>query len=376
MGDGTQGGAPRPGSSRPRRILALDGGGIRGILSVEVVARVEQLLRERTGDPSLLLRDWFDLIAGTSTGAITAALLATGHSSRRIRAFYREEGRRLFEPAPWWQRWRHRYDADRLTDRLRELLGPDTTLGSASVRPVLMLVLRNVTTDSPWVVTNHPGAPFNDTSASESNLALPLWRLVRASAAAPAYFEPEVFSVGDEEFVFSDGAATGLVNPAFRAFLVATLRPYGIGWRAEEDALLVVSVGTGRVELVDEQIDPEEMHLLYHAATVPRALINATRDEQDLLCRSFGACRVGEPIDREVGDMIGVAAPGGRKLFTYLRYDASLTDEGLAALGCADVEARRLATIDAVDQLPALRRIGRALADRTVRWSDFERFRA
>ena len=53
----------------PRKLLTIDGGGIRGMLSVEVLARIEQILRQSHDDPSLKLCDYFDYIAGTSTGA-------------------------------------------------------------------------------------------------------------------------------------------------------------------------------------------------------------------------------------------------------------------------------------------------------------------
>ena len=57
----------------PKRILALDGGGIRGILTVQFLKRIEKLVRDRTGDNSAVLADYFDLIGGTSTGAIIAS---------------------------------------------------------------------------------------------------------------------------------------------------------------------------------------------------------------------------------------------------------------------------------------------------------------
>ena len=53
----------------PKRILALDGGGIRGILTVQLLKRIEKLVRERTGNDSAVLADYFDLICGTSPGA-------------------------------------------------------------------------------------------------------------------------------------------------------------------------------------------------------------------------------------------------------------------------------------------------------------------
>jgi len=58
---------------RPKRILALDGGGLRGILTVGILAKLEELLRDRHGgSPDFRLCHYFDLIAGTSTGAIIA----------------------------------------------------------------------------------------------------------------------------------------------------------------------------------------------------------------------------------------------------------------------------------------------------------------
>ena len=62
----------------PKRILALDGGGIRGVLTLGFLERIEQILRDRHNNPNLRLSDYFDLIGGTSTGSIIASALAIG----------------------------------------------------------------------------------------------------------------------------------------------------------------------------------------------------------------------------------------------------------------------------------------------------------
>ena len=64
----------------PKRILALDGGGIRGILSIQILKEIETVLRARYGNETLL-SDYYDLIGGTSTGAIIC-LLYTSPSPR------------------------------------------------------------------------------------------------------------------------------------------------------------------------------------------------------------------------------------------------------------------------------------------------------
>jgi len=61
-----------------KRILTFDGGGIRGVFSLEILLRIETLLREHFKAPNLILADHFDFFAGTSTGAIIAAGLSWG----------------------------------------------------------------------------------------------------------------------------------------------------------------------------------------------------------------------------------------------------------------------------------------------------------
>jgi uncharacterized protein len=63
-------------TTAPKRILSLDGGGIRGILTLEYLSAIEGMLKKRSSRDDFLLCDYFDLIGGTSTGSIIAAGLA------------------------------------------------------------------------------------------------------------------------------------------------------------------------------------------------------------------------------------------------------------------------------------------------------------
>lgn len=346
------------------------------MISVEVLARIEALLRTATGQSDLVLADWFDLIAGTSTGAITAALLATGHTIAQVQHFYETEPAELFDPSELHERLYRQYDAEYFAQQLQDIFGADTTLGSPSIRTLLLLVLRNATTDSPWFLTNNPESRFNDRAFPGCNLDLPLWQLVRASTAAPTYFDPEVITVGDETFVFSDGGLTGYTNPAFKAFLVATVEPYRLCWPTGTEVMLVVSVGTGGRSLANENLRPSSMHLLYHAQTLPFALMGAARDQQDLLCRVFGDCLAGDAINLEVGDLREASGPVNPKLFTYVRYDVQLTAEGLSGIGCDHIDPQRVTRLADVEILDELRDIGRAIGERRVKAEHFSQFLA
>jgi hypothetical protein len=96
---------------------------------------------------------------------------------------------------------------------------------------------------------------------------------------------------------------------------------------------------------------------------------------QDLVCRSLARTRAGEEIDREFGSRLDAIAPGGRNLFTYVRYDADLSDESLAALGVSRRDARELRRLDAVGAMSQLREVGRSVAARVdveTHLADFE----
>lgn len=355
----------RPG---PKKILALDGGGIRGMITVEVLDRIEELLRTSLGQGAdFVLADYFDFVAGTSTGAIIAACISLGMKMSEIRTFYTDSGAEMFDKAALLKRFRYKYEDDRLAEKLRAVFGADTTLGSDTLRTVLLMVMRNASTDSPWPVSNNPFAKYNrperrQPSHQDCNLDLPLWQLVRASTAAPVYFPPEVVRLGRKEFIFVDGGITMYNNPAFQAFLMATVEPYAMNWGTGEDRVLVISLGTGTSPKANADLRPGQMNLIYSATSLPSALMFAALNEQDFLCRVFGKCRIGAPLDREVGDLIGRSGPVQPKLFTYARYNAELTRSGLDALGLADIQPEHVQPLDSIQHLPELRRVGQAVA--------------
>src|SRR2546421_1637950 len=81
----------------PRKLLSLDGGGIRGLITIEILAQIERVVRGQSGKRSLVLADYFDYIAGTSTGAVIGTLLALGKPVEEIRGIYLDCGRMMFD---------------------------------------------------------------------------------------------------------------------------------------------------------------------------------------------------------------------------------------------------------------------------------------
>jgi uncharacterized protein len=230
-------------------MLALDGGGIRGLITLGMLEKIEKLVSEKTGHQ---LCDYFDYIAGTSTGAIIAAGLARGMSVAQLIDFYRSSGKQMFELAWLVQRVKYFYTADPLKAKLQEVFGHATNLEPQNLKCLLLVVTKNVTTDSLWPISSNPDAKYNDPTRNDCNLKIPLSQLVRACTAAPVFYPPEILQWDpddpDKNFVFVNGGVTPYNNPAFLRYRMATSPAYRLNWRTGEKNLLLISVGTGAAE--------------------------------------------------------------------------------------------------------------------------------
>ena len=374
---------PRYEQDRPHRMLALDGGGIRGILTLGILQKIEKLVAEKHNQR---LCDYFDYIAGTSTGAIIAACLARGMSTAEIFDFYNSAGKQMFESAHLMQRLQCLYTADPLKAKLQDVFGHDTTLEPAevpnqkSLRCLLLVVTKNFTTDSPWPVSTNPDAKYNDPTRKDCNLKVPLWQLVRASTAAPIFFPPEVLAWDPSDpaksFVFVDGGVTSHNDPAFLLYRIATEPAYRLNWATGEKNLLIVSVGTGAGESMGTTAASPNQNMVSNAVGIPGGLMNTIQVDQDINCRTIGRCTFGAHLDNEVMDLVPrvvsegmtkddyYAAPPiplaidmGRR-FLYCRYNIDLSGKGLAALGFPKVNPSSMQKMDAVENIPALTEIG------------------
>jgi uncharacterized protein len=355
-----------------KRILSLDGGGIRGIFTLEILLRMERLLREHYQNPKLVLADHFDFFAGASTGAIIATCLCWGLNVEAILEMYIKFGRTMFTRYPWYRPIKRmlvaRYNAKPLSDFLQRVFSEDgegkipTLLGTSRLKKLLLVVMRNHSTGSAWPITNNPHALYNDSSKPGSNLDIPLWQVVRASAAAPIYFDPETIKLAESTHIFVDGAVTPYNNPALIAALTAILPCYRINWETGLDKIRIVSLGT--IQFSSELASQiQRLWLGHFASKIPAALIQGIAWEQDFLCRCLGRCIYGNELDSEIGNLRGCELPG-RDWFSYVRYNQAYKAKTMADILKLSPD---LAKLDAVHSIPALRRVGREYGEEHVK---------
>ena len=314
----------------PKRILALDGGGIRGALTLGYLKKIETIIREKEKNPTLLLCDYFDLIGGTSTGSIIAAALAIGKTVDEIVALYMDLGGKIFgQKRDWWKPWetlkylKAGYDYTALEQSLKDVF-KDITLGSDQVRTGLCIVAKRADTNSVWPLINHTQGKFFDTWMGK-NKNIALWQAVRASSAAPTYFVPQLIDVGDgQQAAFVDGGVSMANNPAFTLLMVATLKGFPFRWPIGEDKLEIVSIGTGYSIFKKQTREINQASILNWAQNVPDMLMQDASWQNQIMLQWLSNSPTAHFIDIEI-ESLRDDYIADKPLIKYLRYNFPIT---------------------------------------------------
>jgi predicted acylesterase/phospholipase RssA len=219
----------------PFRVLAIDGGGIRGVVPATVLVDLERRLAPRS------LASAFDLIVGTSTGGIIALGLTVPegelprHSAERLLELYLSDGETIFPgggpiplPRSAWVREGTRYSVAGLEEALGRLLG-DTPLTAALT--CVVVTSYDFAYGEPVMLSSRP--ELGDISDVTMVVA------ARATSAAPMFFKPQIVRDGDRERMLVDGGVY-VNSPALLGYLL------GRQATARDDVpLVLVSLGTG-----------------------------------------------------------------------------------------------------------------------------------
>lgn len=222
------------------RILALDGGGMKGVYACAYL----QTLEAHFG---VSLSDHFDLVAGTSTGGIIALGIGAGLDAADILSLYRDHGREIFPYVAGHRqlarriRSGHAYGSEGLK---RALSG--TFQEAATARPLTMAdaVTRlcvpavNARDCSPRVFKAHKGEP--QVAHLTRDLAIPMTDVALATAAAPWYLPIAQVREAGEQFTYLDGGLWAN-NPAVVA--VTEAFTYYVGEGREFDCIELLSIG-------------------------------------------------------------------------------------------------------------------------------------
>lgn len=232
------------------RILSIDGGGIRGLIPAQILVKLEQLLQSKTNNRSARIADYFDLIAGTSTGGILTCLYLSPDPKKPSRNqrpafsaldavnFYLQSGPQVFKRSLIRQIYsigsliRTKYSTTPLKQSLTEVFG---NLRLSQLLKPCLITAYNIEKRYAHFFTKHD-ATFNpEYDFSVIDVAI-------ATAAAPTYFQVAgVRSVTGKFYPLIDGGVFAN-NPALCAF-TEVYRTFRNSPSARE--MVILSLGTG-----------------------------------------------------------------------------------------------------------------------------------
>lgn len=243
-------------ASRKVRILSIDGGGMRGVIPGTIAVYIEQKLQEKTGDPTKRLADYFDMVAGTSTGGILACLYLLPDDEGKVRFeaadalnFYLEHGESIFNDSrnlssyfgilgAVWNATK--FDKSTIEDLFSEKF--ENKMFSDLLKPCL------VTT---YDLKQKRAFFFNSREEEAKKRAFFIKDVVRSTSAAPTYFEPAVIqnqhpNATQKEMYNIDGGVFAN-NPSMCAYAEARSMDFpelGI-FKPHASQMQILSLGTG-----------------------------------------------------------------------------------------------------------------------------------
>lgn len=233
-------------------ILSLDGGGVRGYLTTIMLEKIEQQLSERDGK-NVSIHEYFDLIVGTSTGAIIAGLLAIGKTSREVKKIYEREINNIFSydmkrykcsyfpfnklPFPLFKA---KYNNLQLEEVAKKYFGNLTFKYGTDIKTHLLITSVDITTMNPRF---HKSAYHPKNKGREDEL---LADAIIASASAPTYF-PVKKKLKHSSYLIDGGIVAN--NPS----LVALID--GISDHLSGEKITLLSIGTGKINEIPYNYD-------------------------------------------------------------------------------------------------------------------------
>jgi hypothetical protein len=317
-----------------KNILSVDGGGIKGIIPLACLVKLETRLGQSC-------QQFFDMVAGTSTGAIIAAGLALGISARGLLSLYRNLATEAFHGLPFWQivlnLGNHRYSNEFIADML-DTIGADRPLNSLPID--VMISAKNMDSGrTNFFVKDHPG-----NAQLWGNLSLK--DAVLASIAAPTYFPAHSAVLNGKTFTWVDGGVSVSGNPSYQAAVEAihfSQDAYPPG------ATRMYSFGTGRSPHL---IDPHRASALSWALwTLAELMDDASEWQSAVTYREYDVTgridfrRYQVDLAEDVLDRLQVELPSGRHV-DEIQLDSVWAVETLEAIGRAFADMIDFESVD------------------------------
>jgi uncharacterized protein len=336
-----------------KRILSLDGGGIRGILTGQILVALEEKLNKKYFDIKgehpkrhIRLGEYFDMIAGTSTGGIlTCILLCPDDKDKNYPKFtakqavelYENNAKTIFRPTfsgklPGFLSGigGSRYGSQKMEDLLKSYFGN---------RPISELLKPCLITS--YDIQQRRAVFFTQHDALEKdNANFPIWQVARSTSAAPSYFPPAQAEARDSLMLSTIDGGLFANNPTMCAMIEALKvfspdKKHMIG----PNALFIVSIGTGEIKKAYSYSDAVKWGILRWISPIIDIMMTGVSEtvhyQLNKLYKTIGKSKSYYRITPELGEAspdMDVVSPENifklkqAGLATALKYDTELDD--------------------------------------------------
>ncbi|MBZ8182290.1 patatin-like phospholipase family protein [Oscillatoria salina] len=276
------------------KILSLDGGGIRGVLSATILKEVETTIREKKGQE---LHEYFDLIAGTSTGSILAASIACQLKAEEMISLYLNEGKNIFlESVRCQRKWRllgrffgsqvlypHECGERGLVNVLKKYLihpglGKSPTIAEIKKPQLLLLAYDVLSRNTTWFANDDPTEWYYKNN-------LELWKICTASASAPTFFPPYNVPYNSEDFLPHIDGGVAANNPELAAIAHALSMEKNGKLNAKIDEIAVLSIGTGKTTNPYTYDQIKNWGLLEWVTNIPNIFLDPPAENSEYISR-------------------------------------------------------------------------------------------
>jgi len=284
------------------RILSIDGGGIRGIIPAVILAYIEEELQRKTKNDAARLADYFDMIAGTSTGGILTTLYLMPDDKQRSKyqakeaiELYKKHGKDIFDKNRTLTG--AKYSEKGLERILKEKFG-NFRLSETRKHCVI----------TAYDITNRDAVFFTTPEAKNSKDRDYYMRdVARATSAAPTYFTPTKITPlsGNPELCLVDGGMFAN-DPSLSAIVEARKTDFPSQSKPNFENLYVVSVGTGKVEKPYEYDKARKWGLLLWIKPVIDILMSSSAEvtgyQVQKIFEAIGCAKNYERIEPALGE--------------------------------------------------------------------------
>jgi uncharacterized protein len=279
--------------SKTFKILSLDGGGIRGVLSATILKEIETTLKEKKNGQKL--HEYFDLIAGTSTGSILAAGIACQIDAQKLIDVYEKQGKDIFlESVRRQRKWRwlsqimgtsvlypHERGEQGLAQVLKRNLiheGKCPTIADIKQPNLLILAYDVLSRNTTWFANDDPEEWYYKNNTE-------LWKICTASASAPTFFPPYELPYNSDECLPHIDGGVAANNPELAAIAHALSMTRSDQGKTNIDEIAVLSIGTGRTTCPYTYSQIKKWGLLDWAKNIPNIFLDPSAENSNYISR-------------------------------------------------------------------------------------------